>query len=111
MNHNQDAFFESIASFVKQVDEVDYINLFLTVIGFVARYCCWTIILSVLSRGSLPTETVARVCDAVRTDLEKISLTKYVNSILTAYVVKTPPDLEFALSLLLRLRGKYAINF
>ncbi|KAF8627641.1 hypothetical protein AX15_004335 [Amanita polypyramis BW_CC] len=91
VHHNQDAFFERVASFVKQLDEVDYINLFLTVVG----------------RGSLPAETIAKVCDAVRTEQEKISLTKYVNSILTAHVVKAPLDLESALSLLLKLRDKH----
>ncbi|KAG6836197.1 hypothetical protein H0H93_010463, partial [Arthromyces matolae] len=39
-----------------------------------------------------------------RTELEKKDLKQYVNSILTAYVVKTPPDHEAGLSLLLRLR-------
>lgn len=58
------------------------------------------------SRGPLSEEINAKVCDAVRTELEKISLTKYVNSILTAFVVKTPPDHESGLALLLRLRGK-----
>ena len=61
------------------------------------------------SRGSLPTEMIAQVCDAVGTELLNLSLTKYVNSILTAYVVKTPPDHESGLSLLLRLRGKISI--
>jgi elongator complex protein 1 len=34
-------------------------------------------------------------------------LTKYVNSILTAFVVKRPPDYESALSLLHDLRGDF----
>ena len=33
-------------------------------------------------------------------------MAKYVNSILTAHLVKTPPDHEAGLALLLRLRGK-----
>ncbi|KAF8339341.1 pol II transcription elongation factor [Amanita rubescens] len=67
VEHDPKAFFDRVSSFVKQVDEVDYINLFLTVIG----------------------------------------LTKYVNSILTAFVVKTPPDHESGLALLLRLRDEH----
>lgn len=39
-------------------------------------------------------------------ELEKRDLVKYVNSILTAHVVKTPPDHEAGLALLLRLRGE-----
>lgn len=48
---------------------------------------------------------VAEVCDAIRAELEQKDLKKYVSSILTAHVVKRPPDHEAGLSLLLRLRG------
>ena len=34
---------------------------------------------------------------------------KYINSILTAYVVKRPPDLEAGLRVLLQIRGTVAI--
>lgn len=57
------------------------------------------------SRGNQPPETIAKLCDAVREELEKKDLTKYVNSILTAYVIKTPPDHQAGLALLLRLKG------
>lgn len=43
----------------------------------------------------------------MRQTLEEKDLTKYVNSILTAYVVKSPPDHEAGLALLLRLRGTF----
>ncbi|KAG2050912.1 pol II transcription elongation factor [Suillus hirtellus] len=89
VEHNQDAFMAGIPAFVEQVEDVDYINLFLTSVG----------------RSQLPAEVVADVCDSVRQDLEKRDLTKYVNSILTAYVVKSPPDHEAGLALLLHLRG------
>ena len=58
------------------------------------------------SRGDRLPESIATLCDAFRDELEKRDLTKYVNSILTAHVVKTPPDHEAGLALLLRLRGK-----
>jgi hypothetical protein len=58
------------------------------------------------SRGHHSPEFIAKCCDAFREELEKRDLTKYVNSILTAHVVKTPPDHEAGLSLLLRLRGE-----
>ena len=58
------------------------------------------------SRGDRPPETIATLCDAFRDELERRDLTKYVNSILTAHVVKIPPDHEAGLALLLRLRGK-----
>ena len=62
------------------------------------------------SRGDRPPETIATLCDAFRDELERRDLTKYVNSILTAHVVKTPPDHEAGLALLLRLRGNIYIK-
>lgn len=58
------------------------------------------------SRGDRPQEIIAALCDAFRDELVKRDLTKYVNTILTAHVVKTPPDHEAGLALLLLLRGK-----
>ena len=42
----------------------------------------------------------------MRIELERVDLIRYVKCILTAYVVKSPPDHEAGLSLLLRLRGR-----
>ncbi|KAG2158594.1 pol II transcription elongation factor [Suillus bovinus] len=89
VEHNQEVFMAGIPAFVEQIEDVDYINLFLTSVG----------------RSQLPAEVVANVCDSVRQNLEDRDLTKYVNSILTAYVVKSPPDHEAGLALLLHLRG------
>lgn len=50
---------------------------------------------------------VAKYCDAIRTELEAQNLARYINPILTAYVVKKPADYEAGLSLLLRLRGLF----
>ncbi|KAK7472275.1 putative elongator complex protein 1 [Stygiomarasmius scandens] len=88
VEHNQEAFLENLHAFVEQVHEVDHINLFLTSVG----------------RSSQPPETITKICDSLREELEKKDLKTYVNSILTAHVVKTPPDHESGLSLLLRLR-------
>ncbi|KAI0919135.1 hypothetical protein AcV5_002129 [Taiwanofungus camphoratus] len=88
VEHNRVSFMERLPSFVHQVGDPDYINLFLTSIG----------------QGSLPAEVVSEVCDGVRLELEKNDLKRYVNSILTAHVVKRPPDHEAGLALLLRLR-------
>ncbi|TFY59586.1 hypothetical protein EVJ58_g5682 [Rhodofomes roseus] len=88
VEQDQESFKTKIPQFVEQVDDVDYINLFLTSIG----------------QGSLPAELVAELCDGIRTELEMRDLKRYVNSILTAHVVKRPPDHEAALTLLLRLK-------
>ncbi|KDQ56269.1 hypothetical protein JAAARDRAFT_36447 [Jaapia argillacea MUCL 33604] len=88
VEHDQESFMVNLESFVEQIDDVEYMNLFLTSIG----------------RGTQSIESIAKICDSIRLQLEKVDLKKYVNSILTAYVVKNPPDHEAALSLLLRLR-------
>ncbi|KAF5365923.1 hypothetical protein D9758_006686 [Tetrapyrgos nigripes] len=88
VKHNQVAFLQNLSAFVEQVHEVDHINLFLTSIG----------------RGSQVPETITKICDSLRKELEKRDLKTYVNSILTAHVIKTPPDHEAGLSLLLRLK-------
>ncbi|KAM5537957.1 hypothetical protein V8D89_008433 [Ganoderma adspersum] len=88
VEHSREAFIQGIPSFVDQVSDVDYINLFLTSLG----------------QGTLPDELVSQICDEIRVELERRHLKKYVNSILTAHVVKRPPDHEAGLALLLRLK-------
>ncbi|KAF9647728.1 Elongator complex protein 1 [Thelephora ganbajun] len=88
VEHNPDSFFSDLSKLVEQIDDVDYINLFLTSVG----------------RSTMSTEMIARVCDSVRTELEKRDLNRYINSILTAYVFRQPPDCEAGLALLLRIR-------
>lgn len=61
-------------------------------------------------QGSLPSDVVARICDEIRAELERKDLKTYVNSILTAHVVKRPPDHEAGLALLLRLKGTTQSN-
>jgi elongator complex protein 1 len=56
-------------------------------------------------RAQWPAESTAAICDAVRRELETKDYRKYINSILTAHVVKTPPDHEGALNALARLQG------
>ncbi|EJD08171.1 IkappaB kinase complex, IKAP component [Fomitiporia mediterranea MF3/22] len=88
VEHDPTAFLENVSSFVEQIDDVDYLNLFLTGLG----------------QTSLDSMKITEYYDALRVELESRDLTKYVNSILTVYVVKKPADYEAALSLLLRIR-------
>ncbi|KAG8220454.1 IKI3 family-domain-containing protein [Butyriboletus roseoflavus] len=88
VQHDQGAFMAGVSKFVDQVQDVDYINLFLTNVG----------------RSQLTQKAITDVCDAVRRELEIKDISKYVNSILTAHVVKSPPDHEAALTMLLHLR-------
>ncbi|KAF7290054.1 polymerase II transcription elongation factor [Mycena chlorophos] len=88
VEHDPAVFMSNLKLFAEQIQEVDYLNLFLTTIG----------------QGSKDHAKTAALCDALRNELESKDLTKYVNSILTAYMVKTPADPEAGLTLLLRLR-------
>ncbi|KAA1476949.1 Elongator complex protein 1 [Dentipellis sp. KUC8613] len=88
VDHDPAKFRERLSSFLDQVDDVDFINLFLTNLG----------------NAHQPAATISELCDAIREELEKRDLIKYVNSILTAYVVKKPADHEAALRVLLRIR-------
>ncbi|KAI0314583.1 IKI3 family-domain-containing protein [Amylostereum chailletii] len=88
VDHSPALFRQKLPSFVEQINDVDHINLFLTTLG----------------RGSQPPETISELCDAVREELEKVDLKRYVNSILTAYVAKQPPDHEAGLRMLLHIR-------
>ncbi|KAF8753913.1 hypothetical protein RHS01_06782 [Rhizoctonia solani] len=76
------------AQFVDQVPEVDYLNLFLTGLGQSKRH---------------PQE-ITSICDRLRAEFEQRGLARYIQSILTAHVVKTPPDVESALKVLHTLR-------
>ncbi|KDQ06369.1 hypothetical protein BOTBODRAFT_622525 [Botryobasidium botryosum FD-172 SS1] len=88
VDHDPEAFMRRLPDFVEQIHEVDYINLFLSGVG----------------RSSQPPEKICQFCDAIRKQLEDKDLKKYVNSILTAHAVKSPPDHEAGLSLLLQLK-------
>ncbi|KIM33145.1 hypothetical protein M408DRAFT_149581 [Serendipita vermifera MAFF 305830] len=81
-------FLDNIAEFPKQVSDVDDLNLFLTVFG----------------RSKAEPELVTKVCAAIRQELEKTDPIKYINTVLTSYVVQSPPDYEEALSHLHRLQ-------
>ncbi|KAI0030870.1 IKI3 family-domain-containing protein [Vararia minispora EC-137] len=83
-----DRFVTDVPVFVRQVNEVEYLNLFLTSIG----------------QSALSVERIGVLCDAVRTELERVDLKKYANCVLTAHVAKKPPELESALGVLLKLK-------
>ncbi|KZO97412.1 IkappaB kinase complex, IKAP component [Calocera viscosa TUFC12733] len=90
VDHDTPRFMKDIPQFVEQVDDPDYINLFLSGIG----------------QSSQSAERKNEICDAIRVQLEQRDLKRYISSILTAHVVKSPSDIESGLKLLLRLRDE-----
>ncbi|CAI2174277.1 9937_t:CDS:10 [Funneliformis geosporum] len=99
-DHDPKSFLNNVELFVNQVEKVEYLNLFL----------------SSLRMQDVSTK-VNSVCDAVRGILESKNSTKYLQSIITTFVKKSPPELESALSYLAKLKDiniaedavKYAI--
>ncbi|KAG8989324.1 hypothetical protein FRB90_002303 [Tulasnella sp. 427] len=87
-DHEPRGFISRLWSLVDQIEEVDFINLILTDFG----------------KSPRPAERTSEICDAFRTELEKRDVAKYISSILCTHMVKSPPDVEAALALLLRLR-------
>lgn len=56
------------------------------------------------------TNKINEVCDMVRGELEKRDVFHYANTILTAYVRKSPPDYESALKALVELKGGFSVS-
>lgn len=52
-------------------------------------------------------DKVDTVCKRLRVYLESKDLVKYANAVLTTYACQSPPDLESALRVLTRIKGKF----
>ncbi|KAG8817137.1 hypothetical protein FRC17_000043 [Serendipita sp. 399] len=81
-------FLSNLSTFLEQLPDVDDLNLFLTVIG----------------RSLSKREVTTQICDQIRERLQGMDPIKYMNTILTSYVVETPPQYEAALAHLHSLR-------
>ncbi|OCF35522.1 elongator complex protein 1 [Kwoniella heveanensis BCC8398] len=84
-------FMANLKDFVKQVPEVDYLNLFI----------------SSLSSSSKPVDKVNMICDSLRAILEEKGVETYVETILTTHVCKQPADYEAGLRVLLKLQDNH----
>ncbi|KAF9584994.1 hypothetical protein BGW38_004344 [Lunasporangiospora selenospora] len=124
-DHNPKVFMDNVGLFVEQIKEVDYLNLFLSFLknedvtqtlypisGSGTRLKAQLqsqqpngIKSGAVGASDLSTK-VNQVCDAVRSELDKLDRRTYMNSILTTHVRKSPPDLEAALLLLAKLKDE-----
>ncbi|KAG8593890.1 hypothetical protein GDO81_000980 [Engystomops pustulosus] len=106
-DHNPQAFLDNVDLFVRQIDSVNYINLFLTEIK---EEDVTTTMYPTHSASSVPSaqksgaKKVDIICDVMRAAMEKLNPQKYCLSILTSYVRKTAPELETALQKVHELR-------
>ncbi|XP_066469477.1 elongator complex protein 1 [Tiliqua scincoides] len=106
-DHNPKVFLENVEIFIKQIDSVNYINLFLTELkeeDFTKTMYPPPDASHAPEPFSSDSKKVDLICDAMRTAMENISAPKYCLSILTSHVKKSPPELETALQRIRALR-------
>lgn len=105
---NPERFVEHIRTFIKQVSEVDYLNLFLSNLRnedtLVTMYRRGGRTADQLTAASGVENKVNSICEAVRNVLIELGREHYIQSILSTYVRSSPPDIESAMALLSELR-------
>uniref|UniRef100_A0A4W5NQT3 Elongator complex protein 1 n=1 Tax=Hucho hucho TaxID=62062 RepID=A0A4W5NQT3_9TELE len=106
-DHNPEVFLESVETFLRQLDSINHINLFLTELKeedtTTTMYPC-PVNTTGQSAPAACGKKVDIVCDALRCTMESIDQHKYCLSILTSHVKKTVPELEVALQKVHELR-------
>ncbi|KTG06138.1 hypothetical protein cypCar_00036051, partial [Cyprinus carpio] len=106
-DHNPTVFLANIEVFLKQIDSINYINLFLTELKeedtTTTMYPCpsRSASSSVSGKGG---KKVDIICDALRSTMETLDPQKYCLCILTSHVRKTTSELEIALQKVHELR-------
>uniref|UniRef100_A0A8C1XDJ4 Elongator complex protein 1 n=1 Tax=Cyprinus carpio TaxID=7962 RepID=A0A8C1XDJ4_CYPCA len=107
-DHNPTVFLANIEMFLKQIDSINYINLFLTELKeedtTTTMYPCPSRSASSSASGK-GGKKVDIICDALRSTMETLDPQKYCLCILTSHVRKTTPELELALQKVHELRG------
>ncbi|XP_032530786.1 elongator complex protein 1 [Chiroxiphia lanceolata] len=100
-DHNPKVFLENTETFIRQIDSVNYINLFFTELkeeDFTkSMYPSVNGSSNTQPRQHSDQKKVNLICDVLRVAMEHIDPQKYCLSILTAHVKKSPPELEIAL--------------
>uniref|UniRef100_A0A673HDE3 Elongator complex protein 1 n=1 Tax=Sinocyclocheilus rhinocerous TaxID=307959 RepID=A0A673HDE3_9TELE len=112
-DHNPTVFLANIEMFLKQIDSINYINLFLTELKeedtTTTMYPCPSRSASSSASGK-GGKKVDIICDALRSTMETLdpqkSVPRYCLCILTSHVRKTTPELEIALQKVHELRGE-----
>uniref|UniRef100_A0A670Z9M0 Elongator complex protein 1 n=1 Tax=Pseudonaja textilis TaxID=8673 RepID=A0A670Z9M0_PSETE len=106
-DHNPKVFLNHVETFIKQIDSVNYINLFLTELkeeDFTKTMYPPLDPTGVNELHSSNNKKINIICDAMRQAMENISATKYCLAILTSHVKKNPPELETALQRIRQLQ-------
>ncbi|XP_044876720.1 elongator complex protein 1 isoform X2 [Mauremys mutica] len=106
-DHNPKVFLENVETFIKQIDSVNYINLFFTELkeeDFTKTMYPSPVSSNVQLQQCPDQKKVDLICDAMRAAMENINPQKYCLSILTSHVKKSTPELEIALQKVRELR-------
>uniref|UniRef100_A0A674IEZ0 Elongator complex protein 1 n=1 Tax=Terrapene triunguis TaxID=2587831 RepID=A0A674IEZ0_9SAUR len=107
-DHNPKVFLENVETFIKQIDSVNYINLFFTELkeeDFTKTMYPSPVSSNVPLQQYPDQKKVDLICDSMRAAMENINPQKYCLSILTSHVKKSTPELEIALQKVHELRG------
>uniref|UniRef100_A0A8C1C0V2 Elongator complex protein 1 n=1 Tax=Cyprinus carpio carpio TaxID=630221 RepID=A0A8C1C0V2_CYPCA len=108
-DHNPTVFLDNLEMFLKQIDSINYINLFLTELKeedtTTTMYPCPSRSASSSAAGK-EGKKVDIICDALRSTMETLDPQKYCLCVLTSHVRKTTPELEIALQKVHELRGE-----
>ncbi|CAH1762567.1 10141_t:CDS:10, partial [Entrophospora sp. SA101] len=115
-DHAPNLFLKNVQSFVTQIANVDFLNLFLS--NLRNEDVIQTMYRTITNNSNINdelesnsaqqnvTSKVNNICDAVRAVLETLDSKKYLQSIITTYVRHTPPDLEPALNLIAKIKDQ-----
>ena len=115
-DHNSQMFLQNVNRFIKELDSVEHLNLFLSELNesdvtqtmYNQFYSA-----PVTTTKSLLTSTeskVEKICIAVLSELESFDIVKYFLSVLTAYVRKPTPEIEEALQRLKTMKEKQLLD-
>uniref|UniRef100_A0A8C6Y295 Elongator complex protein 1 n=1 Tax=Naja naja TaxID=35670 RepID=A0A8C6Y295_NAJNA len=110
-DHNPKVFLNHVETFIKQIDSVNYINLFLTELkeeDFTKTMYPPLDPTGVNEFHSSNNKKINIICDAMRQAMENIYFFFNPNpqTILTSHVKKNPPELETALQRIRQLQGQ-----
>ena len=115
-DHNPSKFLENINYFIKDLNSVDYLNLFLSELQ--ENDVSLTMYAQFYPSKNAPlksllAQTVSKVsviCEAILSELRQLDSVKYFLSVLTAYVRKPTPEIEQALSCLKSMKAEKFLN-
>ncbi|KND02563.1 Elongator subunit IKI3 [Spizellomyces punctatus DAOM BR117] len=107
VDHNRAQFEGNIQLFVRQIDDPEYLNLFISTLR--DEDVTVTMYYGAISKVGTTDKVEGKVnsiCETIRRALEEVDSQRYTQSILTTDVKKTPPDLEAAMRRILLVKTK-----